>query len=355
MQNVTGNPTSVSHTFASGPNDFSISASAITAASSFPTNTISVQVDHIPPTVSISGAASVNEGASGHTLSLSGTEAGPHTISSWTINWGDGSAPQIVTDNPSSVTHTFAAGPNNYTISASAADDAGTYASSDTVAVAVNHVVPQLSISGSSTTNETATYTLNLSGSETGPHTISSWTINWGDGQSNVITGNPSTATHVYADGPNNYTIRATATDDVATYFASDTVAVQVNHIPPTLSISGPSTTNETAVYTLNLSGSETGPHVLSSWTINWGDGQTQTITGNPSTATHVYADGPHNYTITASATDDVSSYSAGTLAVEVDHLARTLGISGPSSINEASVYTLDLAGLEPGPHTISH
>src|SRR5208282_3017973 len=44
-------------------------------------------------------------------------------VLNWTINWGDGteSSPdvQTVSGNPSSVTHTFASGPNDYDISAS--------------------------------------------------------------------------------------------------------------------------------------------------------------------------------------------------------------------------------------------
>ena len=69
-------------------------------------------------TFTLSGASSVNEGAL-YTLNLSGIDPG-HTISSWAINWGDGSAVQTVSGNPSTVTHTFASGPHSYTISATA-------------------------------------------------------------------------------------------------------------------------------------------------------------------------------------------------------------------------------------------
>ena len=57
----------------------------------------------------------------------------------------------------------------------------------------------------------------------------------------------------------------------------------RVDHLPPTLAISGASAVNEASVYTLNLAGLEPGPHTISSWAINWGDGHTQTVTGNPS------------------------------------------------------------------------
>jgi hypothetical protein len=187
--------------------------------------------------------------------------------------------------------------------------------------IVVNHVPPTLSLSGAATVNEASTYTLNLSGSETGAETISGWTITWGDGAVQNVTGNPSSVTHTYAAGPNNYTISATATDQVGTYNAGNTVNVTVNHVPPTLTLSGAAAVNEGSTYTLNLSGSETGPETITGWTITWGDGSSaQTVTGNPSSVSHIYVAGPNNYTISATATDQVGTYNAGnTVSVTVN------------------------------------
>ena len=160
------------------------------------------------PTLAISGTSSINEGAV-YTLNLSSTGTGGDTVTKWTINWGDNSEAQVVTGDPSSVTHTYADGPNTWTISATATNPNGTF-SANSVVVTVNNVSPTLSISGASTIAEGATYTLNLSRSDIGTDTISKWTITWGDGTAaQVVTGNPSTATHVFADGANNYTISA--------------------------------------------------------------------------------------------------------------------------------------------------
>jgi len=93
-----------------------------------------VTVNNVAPTLAINGAASVNEGSS-YTLNLSSTDPGADTISKWTINWGDGT--QVVSGHPSSVTHTYADGTHNYTISATATDEDGTYAAGNTVAVIV--------------------------------------------------------------------------------------------------------------------------------------------------------------------------------------------------------------------------
>src|ERR1043166_3135756 len=42
--------------------------------------------------------------------------------------------------------------------------------------------------------------------------TISSWTVTLGDGAVHSVSGNVSTVTHVYSDGPATFTISAQAT-----------------------------------------------------------------------------------------------------------------------------------------------
>ncbi len=94
-----------------------------------------------PPTLSISGAASVKQEAV-YTLHLTGRDSSPYTIQSWSVNWGDGSTPQTLAGNPSSVTHVYAKADQTFTISASASDQRDiSYPSSDTVSVDVSPAV----------------------------------------------------------------------------------------------------------------------------------------------------------------------------------------------------------------------
>jgi len=355
VQTVSGNPPTVTHTFATGPHSYTISATVTDDVGTYAAgNTQAVSVLHVPPTVSISGVSSVNE-QSTYTLSLTASDPG-HTIVSWAINWGDGSAVQTVTGDPPSVTHTFATGPNSYTISANLTDDVGTYAAAATQAVSVLHVPPTLGISGPSSVTAGAMYTLNLSSSDAG-HTILSWAINWGDGSSiQNVSGNPSNVSHVYASGPASCTISATATDDVGTYSAAATVAVsvQASSGTPVFNISGPASVNEQSPYTLSLFATDPG-HTVSSWAINWGDGSAvQTITGNPASVSHVYAAGPNAYSITAAATDDTGTYPAGnSQVVSVLHVPPTVAISGAGSVTLPAAYTLNLSVTDPG-HAIT-
>src|SRR4029079_17285359 len=136
--------------------------------------TFLVNAGNVPPALTISGAAVVNEGAS-YALNLSSFDPGADTISGWSINWGNGT--QFVTGNPTSVTHTYTDGPNNYVISATATDEDGTFAAGNTVAVTVNNVAPTLTIAGAASVAEGALYTLNLTSFDPGADTISSWTI----------------------------------------------------------------------------------------------------------------------------------------------------------------------------------
>lgn len=70
------------------------------------------------------------------------------------------------------------------------------------------------SIEGKTTVDEGDTYTLTLISRD--PRVIiRTWDVDWGDGGGTVeVPGGDSTATHVYVDGPNFFTISASANDD---------------------------------------------------------------------------------------------------------------------------------------------
>lgn len=88
-------------------------------------DTLNVTFNNIPAILTISGASTIVEGNI-FVLSLVSIDPGADTITDWTINWGDGSPPQPVDGNPSSVTHVFM-NAGGYTIAASATDEDGSY------------------------------------------------------------------------------------------------------------------------------------------------------------------------------------------------------------------------------------
>jgi len=98
--------------------------------------------------------------------------------------------------------------------------------------VTVNAVAPTVTISGAPTATKGATYTLNLSAVYSGDpdgDTIAGWAISWGDGTNSMITGNPTSATHVYTN-VGNFTISAKASDDDGAYAAGNQVSVSVRN-----------------------------------------------------------------------------------------------------------------------------
>src|SRR5205085_5289748 len=83
-----------SHTYADGPNDYNVTVDLVDEDGSFldRANALSVHVNNVPPSIAISGAASVNEG-SPYSLTLGAvTDPGADTVSSYVVHWGDGSS-----------------------------------------------------------------------------------------------------------------------------------------------------------------------------------------------------------------------------------------------------------------------
>ncbi len=119
----------------------------------------------------------------------------------------------------------------------------------------------------------------------------------------------------------------------------------------PTATIAGPATVDEGSNYVLSLSTSNLGSLSVDHWTVDWGDGDT-TVPGSDSTADHVYADGPNNYTIEASATlsnSTVVEANQSSTTVSDGSLDSSYGVGGkvitsfsPDTGVSASVALLD-------------
>lgn len=122
-----------------GPFNVTITATDMFGATA--TTTFTYRVLNVPPTLTLSGAASIAEGSI-YTLNLGVVDPGQDTISSWNINWGDGSPIQAVAGNPASVTHVFGDGPIVRNITATASDEDGGPYASNTLPVSVTNANP---------------------------------------------------------------------------------------------------------------------------------------------------------------------------------------------------------------------
>ena len=224
-----------------------------------------VTVDDVPPTLTVVGNQTVNEGRA-----LSLTNLGVFTdpgfgnsqSMSYSIDWGDNTtatngeatidmdgAPGIPTQGSFDGSHTYSL-PGTYTVTATVSDDYGG-TDTQTFGVTVNHVDPYLSIHGAGLANDGSAYTLYLSAVEHGAETISSWQVNWGDGEpgtpdivtytaAEVVAAN-GRVQHTYTGGSNHYTITATATDELGTY---TTGGVTAGSLDPLFGVGGKVTTD---------------------------------------------------------------------------------------------------------------
>jgi uncharacterized delta-60 repeat protein len=173
-----------------------------------------VAVTNVAPTLTIGGADTVPEGAD-YTLALARTDPGADTLTHWTINWGDGTQ-STAPGGASSAVHRFADN-GAYTITATATDEDGTHAAVAGKAVQVSNVAPMLNVGGGRSQFVGSPYTLTLASTDRGTDTISSWTVNWGDGTQSTLAGSATSAQHLYA-ATGNRTLTVSAADEDGAY-----------------------------------------------------------------------------------------------------------------------------------------
>jgi hypothetical protein len=308
----------------------------------------SVTVTNVAPTLTLSGAATVAEG-SPYTLTLSASDPGADSLTGWTISWGDGSV-ETVAGSATFATHTYADGPVSYTISATATDEDGSYGLANTVAVTVTNVAPTASIVGlPATSPEGSPLTVSAGVADPG---ADSFTYAWSVAKDGVAFATGSGAEFTFTPDDNAlYTLTLTVTDDDGGV-GQTTGSVTVTDVSPTLVLSGAPTVDEGSPYTLDFAKTaDPGDDALTLWTIAWGDGNVDTLAGSATSATHVYADGPASYRISATATDEDGTHAAAnTVEVAVANVAPTAAILGlPVAGRNGTPVTLSAEVSDPG------
>jgi hypothetical protein len=238
-----------------GPGVAHVKARIIDKDGGFTDYTTDVVVNNVAPTLTLSGAANTNEGAT-YTLGLSSSDPGADTISSWTIHWGD--SVQTVSGNPSSVAHVYSDGDANYAITATATDEDGTYAAGNSVAVTVHNLPPTANAGGSYSVNEGGTVILHGTGTDPAgaadPLTFA-WDLD-NNGTFETTGANPVFSA-AGLDGPTVKTVKLQVSDGDGGV-TTDTATINVLNVAPTASAGGPySTFDDTAI---TLTGTATDP-----------------------------------------------------------------------------------------------
>ena len=313
-------------------------------------DTVLIMVDNVAPTLTISGAATVDEGSL-YTLSLSSVDPGFDTITSWEITWGDGAIDTIVGD-PASVTHIYVSGPNGYTISGTAADEDGTFAA-NTLSVDVLNVAPTVGANNAEVTVDEA-QTANNSGTfdDVGDDTVIltasvgsitgnlddtwSWSFDTSDGPDESQT---VTITATDSDGAETTTTFDLVVDNVAPSVAVDNTAVTVDEAQ-TAANSGTFADPGVDVVTIAASiGVIAQDDVNGTW--NW------------SLAT---ADGPdESQVVTITATDSDGAISTTTFDLTVVNVAPTVSADDATvTVDEGQTATNTGTFSDPGVDTVT-
>ena len=275
-------------------------------------------VNNVAPSIAISGAANVNEG-SAYSLTLGAvTDPGTDTVSSYVVHWGDGNTDTYTTAGAKN--HTYADGPNTYSITVDLVDEDGTFLDrANALSVHVNNVAPTVTFTtapDTATEGETKTYVYSVT--DPGQDTFTVDATYPKCGLHGTIVGTPTTTASGgsfqcnFPDGPNSSTVAIKVTDsDGASDTASEAVQiVAIANVAPSVTAAADQSSNEGESHSFSL-GSFSDPGDDSPWhvTVDWGDGSPVTTFDEASAGTitahsHTYADGPNDYTVTVSVND---------------------------------------------------
>ncbi|WP_297325734.1 PKD domain-containing protein [Nitrosomonas sp.] len=322
------------------------------STSEFSVNVMASIAANNPPTANAAGPYAIAEGEN---LTLNAGSSSDPEGDTLTYAWdldNDGSYGEV--DEPTTVNPTVTwatlqsfgiADNGSYTIGLRVSD--GTTPVTTTATANVSNTAPTLTVTGNATASNGGVYTLNLSAVDPGADTISGWTINWGDGTVQTVTGSPATITHSYTKVGFTYDILATATDEDGTATNSEVLVASMGNdsvhrldgvtgalidvLPANAALDGPG-------------GSVIGPDgrlYVSGYVSNnvvWYDldGGTSGVfipagTGGLATATDVVFGGDGNLYVTSYDTDQVLRYN-GTTGAFIDVFASGL-LDGPTAL----------------------
>ena len=311
------------HTYADGPDDHAITVDLVDEDGTFTNaaNPLSVHVVNVAPTAHLSGPDEVNEGTT-HLYTFTVTDPGDD---SFTVNTpaypdcgtgGDYVGGSLLTNlGGGSFECSFPDGPTTTDVKIRVTDSDG---ASDTdtenvVVVDVANVDPVVSLTGPGTVAEGSTHSYSYTTSDVGtPETFNREAQSCDGGTLSAASFNPFDGSGsfdcTYADGPSSHNPSVTVSDGDSGS-DSDSLAVTVTNVAPSIAISGAASVNEGSPYSLTLGAvSDPGTDTVTSYVVHWGDGNSNTYTSD-GVKTHTYADGPNDWNITVDLVDEDGTF----------------------------------------------
>ena len=270
----------------------------------------------------------------------------PIGISSYTFNFGDGSAavgPQAIP----TASHTYAS-TGAFTVTVTVRDSVGGSASASNAVTVAAPPTAALTVSPASAPVG-ATITADASLSTAGTNPIASYTFDFGDG-SRVGPQAGATATHAFSAG-GTYIVAVTVSDTIGVS-AIATVIVTAT-APPTAALTlSPSYGAFTAPVSADASASKAGSQPIASYAFNFGDGAT-VGPGASATVTHIYS-APGTYTVTLTVTDTGGTTATASVQVTVVAAPNAAVSVSPGLGATPLTVAADASGSTPGTNPIA-
>jgi YD repeat-containing protein/VCBS repeat-containing protein len=138
---------------------------------------------------------------------------------------------------------------------------------------------------------------------------------------------------------------------------AERSFTVNVANVAPSLVVSGSSSAAGGLPYTIQFAASDPGQDTINSWRVNWGDGHSDTLPGDATEASHLYARSGGTFHIEASASDEDGSHPAAPFSVvvspdllDVERFSPTASGFQVRFDHPFDASTIDLHGAAGGP-----
>ena len=203
----------------------------------------------------------------------------------------------------------------------------------------VDAVAPTLTIGGASHADEGSPYALAIGGASPPADGPLAYQVDWGDGSAAqtldaaALSALGGVAAHVFADGGAARTVTVVATDSDGDT-ATQTQAVAVNNVAPTLAVDGGGKVYAGSPYLLHLGAvADPGQDTVTGYTVSWGDGGSDSYTAAQVAAaagnvSHTYAGGPALRHIAVALADEDGTYA--------DAGAKTVAVYGAVKLGDA-------------------
>ncbi len=328
---------------------YTLSAVVIDPQNATGTNSLSLSISNVAPTLSISGSATGDEGSS-NSYALLGADAGSVDANNlsyaWTIT--DSSNATVASGNGDGLAWT-PDDDGSYTLSATVTDPQGATGSSS-LGLTISNVAPVVnSINGPATGDEGQSLSFSAGVTDAGSADVASLVTTWGWGDaSSTDTG--TSQTHTFADD-GTYTVTVTVTDSSGAT-DSDFITVTISNVAPTLSITGAATGNEGSAGSWTLVGADAGSVDAAALAYTWEitDASSATVASGTGDTVSWTPDNDGAYTLSAIVTDPQGATGTASLSLTIDNVApEVLTMTGPATGDEGSslsfAATVDDAG----------